>query len=393
MNFASNIHPAPKRFGLRIAAIVAIGAALTLWMESPKIAWMFVVALIMGIALYHASFGFSAAYRKLFRQGDVSGVSGQLILLGLTTLFFAPFLSTGTAFGTVVGGAVAPVGLGMAFGALIFGIGMQLSGACASGTLYTVGSGNPKMIVVLLFFCAGAFWGSLDLIWWQSLPSLGSVSLAEEFGWAPAVGGQILLLVILYLLLRRFGRLKTIDTPLTLTVDRSFLSMVTHGPWPLIWGALALALLNWVTLVSAGHPWSITWGFTLWGGKIAQLFGWDPITSGFWADGFPARALSQSIFADTTSVMNMGILGGAFLGMTLAGRKTAPWNRKWRPILAASIGGLMLGYGARLAYGCNIGAFISGAASTSLHGWVWILCALPGNWIGMHFRKLFHLEN
>lgn len=40
--------------------------------------------------------------------------------------------------------------------------------------------------------------------------------------------------------------------------------------------------------------------------------------------------------------------------------------------VAAVIGGLMLGYGAWLAYGCSIGAFFSGVASGSLHGWVWI---------------------
>tara|TARA_E500000331_G_C17115420_1_gene651508 strand:- start:440 stop:553 length:114 start_codon:yes stop_codon:yes gene_type:complete len=32
------------------------------------------------------------------------------------------------------------------------------------------------------------------------------------------------------------------------------------------------------------------------------------------------------------------------------------------------IGGLLMGYGARIAFGCNIGAFVSGDAYTSLHG-------------------------
>ncbi|MBC3884112.1 YeeE/YedE thiosulfate transporter family protein [Undibacterium griseum] len=34
---------------------------------------------------------------------------------------------------------------------------------------------------------------------------------------------------------------------------------------------------------------------------------------------------------------------------------------------------------ARCAYSCNVGAFFSGVASTSLHGWLWIAAALPGN--------------
>ncbi len=53
------------------------------------------------------------------------------------------------------------------------------------------------------------------------------------------------------------------------------------------------------------------------------------------------------------------------------------------------IDGLLLGYGARLAYGYNIGAFFSGVASGSLHGWVWIACALPGTYVGLKLRPLF----
>ena len=34
-------------------------------------------------------------------------------------------------------------------------------------------------------------------------------------------------------------------------------------------GGAALALLNWATLLVAGHPWTITWGFTLWAAKVA----------------------------------------------------------------------------------------------------------------------------
>ena len=60
--------------------------------------------------------------------------------------------------------------------------------------------------------------------------------------------------------------------------------------------------------------------------------------------------------------------------------------------MAAVIGGLVMGYGARLAYGCNIGAFFSGIASTSLHGWLWIAAALPGNWVGIKLRPWFGLS-
>ena len=50
-----------------------------------------------------------------------------------------------------------------------------------------------------------------------------------------------------------------------------------------------------------------------------------------------------------------------------------------------------MGYGARLAYGCNIGAYFSGIASGSLHGWLWLLAALAGNAVGVKLRPRFGL--
>ena len=63
-----------------------------------------------------------------------------------------------------------------------------------------------------------------------------------------------------------------------------------------------------------------------------------------------------------------------------------------RSAVAAIVGGLLLGYGARLAYGCNIGAYFSGIASGSLHGWVWLVAAFAGNVLGTRVRPLFGLE-
>jgi uncharacterized membrane protein YedE/YeeE len=61
-------------------------------------------------------------------------------------------------------------------------------------------------------------------------------------------------------------------------------------------------------------------------------------------------------------------------------------------LAAAIVGGLLLGYGARIAYGCNIGAFFSGLSSASLHGWLWFAAAFTGNAVAVRLRPLFGLE-
>ena len=366
---------------------IAVLAAATS-MISVKQVMLFGIGIGLGLSLYHATFGFTGAYRRALVEGDISGVTAQLIMLAVAVLLFAPILAQGQAFGHGVGGAVAPTSLSMALGAFLFGIGMQLGGSCASGTLFAAGGGSVRTLLVLVFFCIGAFWGSLDLAWWSQLPGVGAVSLSEKFGWEIALPLQLFVLVLIYGVMRLAGGTRK----RSLWDAEGFgWNQLLRGPWPLLLSALLLALFNWLTLLVAGHPWSITWAFSLWAAKAAVLTGWDPMTSGFWSGGFQQAALERSLLLDVTSVMNFGIVLGAFLAAAMAGRLTIPARIPLGSLSAAVLGGLVMGYGARLSYGCNIGAFFSGVASTSLHGWVWIACALPGNYLGVRLRPIFRL--
>ena len=377
-----------QRSYLFIALALIAGLFIHLSASGGKLPALFAVGLGLGVALYHAAFGFTAAYRRAFLERDISGITAQLVMLAAAMLLFAPILAEGQVFGRGVSGAIAPVTISMAFGAFIFGIGMQLGGGCGSGTLFTVGGGNLRMVLTLVFFCLGGLWGSLDMEWWSTLPGIGSVALGREFGWAPAIALQLTALGLIYLALRRFGGEN--KRPMWWQGGFTWQRML-QGPWPLLLSAGLLALFNWATLLIAGHPWSITWAFTLWAAKAAMALGWDVSSNWFWSGGFTARALLRPILADVTSVMNIGIIFGALLAASMAGKIAPKTNIPMRSLLAAVVGGLLLGYGARLAYGCNIGAFFSGVASTSLHGWAWIVFGIAGNFIGVRLRPLFQL--
>ena len=88
-----------------------------------------------------------------------------------------------------------------------------------------------------------------------------------------------------------------------------------------------------------------------------------------------------------------GIILGALIAAGLAGRFSPAWRLPLRSLIAALIGGILLGYGARIAYGCNIGAFFSGVSSSSLHGWLWFVAAFIGNAAGTRLRPWFGLSN
>ena len=393
---ATALAAGPRLSGQWLVALfgagVLVAGALVLGSASWRYGVLFLVGGLLGLSLYHAAFGFTSAYRNAVVHRDISGVSAQLIMLALAMLLFAPILAQGEVFGRGVGGAVAPVGARVIVGSFLFGLGMQLGGGCGSGTLYTAGGGSTRMVITLIAFCAGAFMGSLDAGRWAGTWSLGSFSLAREFGWLPAIALQLAVLAAIWLALRAWAGDRPRRRVRGNDESWSWRHLLT-GPWPLLLSAVLLAGLNALTLVIAGHPWTITWAFTLWGAKVATAVGWDPSTSAFWSGGFPQAALQRGIFGDITSIMDIGILFGALLGAGLAQRFAPVWRIPLRSLLAAVIGGLLMGYGARLAFGCNIGAFFSGIASFSLHGWVWILFALLGTWLGIRVRPWFGLSN
>ncbi|PIL37972.1 hypothetical protein CR103_20495 [Massilia psychrophila] len=165
-----------------------------------------------------------------------------------------------------------------------------------------------------------------------------------------------------------------------------------HGPWPLVAGAIALVVLNFATLALSGRPWGVTFAFALWGAKAAALVGVDTASWAYWSTKANAAALAAPVSHDVTSVMDIGIVLGAMLAAALAGRYAPVWRVPLRSLVAAVVGGLLLGYGARLAYGCNIGAYFSGILSGSLHGWLWLVAAFLGNVVGTRLRPLFGLE-
>ncbi|WP_312518437.1 YeeE/YedE family protein [Massilia sp.] len=380
----------PKPLGVAVLLIV-LGALYLAQAVGARQAALFVVGSLLGLTLYHAAFGFTSAWRVFIADGRGAGLRAQMLMLAVGVVLFFPVLASGTLFGSPVTGLVQPAGTSVIVGAFLFGIGMQLGGGCASGTLYTVGGGSTRMIVTLLFFIVGSLIGTAHMPFWTSMPQLKPIAAYNALGLAPAL---ILNLAVFALIAwitvvvekRRHGRLVASHT------QPAHRSPWLHGPWPLLAGALALVVLNFATLALSGRPWGVTSAFALWGAKAASTIGIDTASWAYWSTKANAAALAAPVSQDVTSVMDIGIVLGAMAAAALAGRYAPVWRLPLRSIVAAVVGGLLLGYGARLAYGCNIGAYFSGILSGSLHGWLWLAVAFVGNIVGTRLRPLFGLE-
>jgi uncharacterized protein len=374
-----------------LAALVAGAAALAeaySWRQGA----LFVLGGVLGLVLYHALFGFTSAWRVFIADGRGAGLRAQMLMLAVAVVLFFPALAHGSLFGQPVHGEYGAVGVSVLVGAFLFGLGMQLGGGCASGTLYTAGGGNTRMLVTLATFIIGSAVGALHLPWWSGQPNIGSVSLITSLGWAPALAISLALFATIAAVTRVIEKKKHGSVLVGTEPSRHGWRRALQGPWPLLAGAVALAIGNFATLYLAGRPWGITSAFALWGSKLFALTGVDVASWGYWQVPARAASLHQSVFADVTSVMDFGIVLGALIAAGLAGKFAPSWRIPLRSLVAAVVGGLLLGYGARLAYGCNIGAYFSGIASGSLHGWLWLAAAFVGSILGTRLRPLFGLS-
>src|SRR5919201_147625 len=169
------------------SALMAAGALALAQYYTWRQGALFLLGGALGLVLYHALFGFTSAWRVFIANGRGAGLRAQMVMLAVAVLLFFPVLAQGSLFGQPVHGEYGAVGTSVLVGAFLFGLGMQLGGGCASGTLYTAGGGNTRMLVTLFFFIAGSVLGAWHLPWWSARPHIGPVALIERLGWAPAL--------------------------------------------------------------------------------------------------------------------------------------------------------------------------------------------------------------
>ena len=358
--------------GLALGA-TAILIALVLLDHQPASAALVLGGFGLGIAFLKAEFSYTASWRRFVTRGDASGLLGGLIVIVICALVVVPVAALSPKYG----GAIAPLGPSLVIGAFVFGVGMQLANGCGSGTLYTVGGGSGRMLIALLFFVIGSVFGSLSLPAFLALGGIDPVLASDYFG---AWGGLAVTLASIAL----------VASAIIAIARKRGANFVPSRSYVI--GGIAIGLLCVAVFFAGGHPWSVTFAYTVWGAKAATALGLDLSHSAFWQWPGPKRALTDSVLSDTSSLTDFGMLFGAMA----AAAATKPFAATaWPPVkslLAAGIGGLLMGWGARLGFGCNIGAFVAGVASGSLHGWIWLLAALPGCLLGIRLRPLFGLS-
>ncbi len=272
-----------------IAALlgIAVLVALVSLDGQPASAGLLIGGFALGVAFLKTEFSFTAAWRRFLVTGEAGGMLAALLLIAVAAVVIVPVAALVPGFG----GAIAPIGPSLIVGAFVFGIGMQLANGCGSGTLYTAGGGSGRMLIALALFIVGSVIGSLNLPAFLALGGIDPVLASDYFGPWGGLAVTLASIALVALAIVAFARARGANyTPRRITIV----------------GAIVIGVLSIGVFLAGHHPWSVTFGFTVWGAKLAALAGFDFSHAEFWQWAGPKRALGESILSDTSSLDGPG---------------------------------------------------------------------------------------
>nr|WP_294976773.1 selenium metabolism membrane protein YedE/FdhT [uncultured Pseudomonas sp.] len=147
---------------------------------------------------------------------------------------------------------------------------------------------------------------------------------------------------------------------------------------------VALGVISAYYFAMTGTFWAVTGEFTRWGGHVLSWFGLQPQEWSY----FKLIGLQGTPLDRIDGVMIIGMFLGALVCALWAGNVSLRWPTSKRRLLQGLIGGVIAGFGARLAMGCNLAAFFTGIPMFSVHAWAFMFSTVIGAWFGVKISLL-----
>jgi len=143
--------------------------------------------------------------------------------------------------------------------------------------------------------------------------------------------------------------------------------------------AILLAGLNSLLFAVTGRPLGLTTALSTAGSIIYGVMGGHP-------EGWEFFRLTGAwpSWPGLINYPGTWMVFGVFLGAWFNALGSGRWRFSLpKGKLRVFAGGILMGFGARLAGGCNVGALWGGIASSSLHGWIFGLFLVLGAVLGL----------
>ncbi|OCX43161.1 hypothetical protein A7X81_07915 [Campylobacter ornithocola] len=142
---------------------------------------------------------------------------------------------------------------------------------------------------------------------------------------------------------------------------------------------IALGILSAVYFGIFGGVWAVTGEMTRWGGEFLEIFGIDLSSYSY----YQKQNLDGTPLSRTDGIMLIGMFIGCLVAALLANKVKFRLSASKIRIFQALIGGILSGYGARLAFGCNLANFFTGLPYFSLHTWFFTFFMILGIYFGV----------
>jgi uncharacterized protein len=142
-------------------------------------------------------------------------------------------------------------------------------------------------------------------------------------------------------------------------------------PWP-VWGAAILVATVNVFLFAFDRPWTASDGLRNWGDWVLR------------GVGLARRADLVAPWLYSGSLLNLGVLFGGLTAALLSREFAVRVPPRGEAVKGVG-GGLLMGAGAMLAFGCNIGGFFSAVSALSLSGFGMMLGLGLGAFLGLRY--------
>lgn len=398
-----------------ILAIIAVSCVF-LNNTSSRLPLFLITGVALGYILTRARFGFAGGIKRVYITGEGSLTKALLIMFAV-----AMIATAGLHWGAAANGAepafraassnlsipgtssVNFLNLALIIGGFLFGIGMMIAGGCASGTLTDFGEGAVRAIIALCFFILGSIPG-LEARYQLLQTEIGKIGakvyLPDVFGYIGTLIISLSILLVLYIMTRKYEDFRKKEgyyekvvyeaDEMPLPEDKTFklFSFKTYHKffierWSFLTGGLLLAVMFVFIINTSGHSWGVTGAFTNWGVAFLQMFGVEFSSPAF---SYVVKTVNKGLINDLGTLRNVGIIIGSLVAMLSAGKFKLDFDFKIKDVVFYMLGGFLMGFGARLAGGCNIGALFSGICNFSLSGWGFFIALTIGGIVGL---KLF----
>lgn len=313
--------------------------------------------LAFGVVLQRGRVCFNSAFRDLRLMNDNFMFKAALLAVALETIAFLAMAQLGWIH-------LNPKPLnwvGVIIGGYVFGLGMVLAGGCASGTTYRIGEGNTTSWLAGLFFAIFALATQSGFL----SPIMNAIN-----GWTIKVSSTS----ALYL-----GDM----------TGPTLATLLNISPW--IAGlAFAALILIYLFATKTTNRETATWGWIKTGLLIVPV-----AMFGFWSSTLSGRAYGLGVTGGWINILqatqtNVALSweGAEVLGIILGAAITALIFKEFKLRVPKKgityayvvLGGALMGFGATLAGGCNIGHFLTGIPQLAISSIVAGIFFILGNW-------------